>query len=196
MTWGIPFIGRLRWPDWRLSLGVVFAMAILHITTTFMTPATLRTSAYDRLSPALPVNVMSLLPAVTHETQLLPFQASDTRWAVCHFDTTRGGVELNASLPMPGWSLTIYDPAGGAVYAALAQPDRRIDISLLLVPDDDRFLGLTPESQGRASSEERRLRIEARRGIAVLRAPDPGIAYRARIETELRQARCAATQRL
>jgi hypothetical protein len=58
------------------------------------------------------------------------------------------------------------------------------------VPDDDRFLGLSPEAQGRRSIRQRQLQVMARTGIAVLRAPDSGYAYRAMTEADMKRASC------
>lgn len=184
------YLARLGRPDPRLVIAAVFAIAILHVCTTFAAPKMAPSSAYQRLAPALKPNTMVVLPAVTPDSQPLPFMAPDMRIALCRFDTGRGKVALTAALPGPGWSLTLYDPDGLATYTAVGRPERRTDISLLLVPDDDRFFGLSPEAQGLRSPRQTQLQVQARKGIAILRAPDAGISYRARSEVELRRAGC------
>lgn len=184
------YLLRLKNVDLRLLLAALFAMAILHVATTFAAPSMATGSAWDRLSPALRPNTMVVLPPVTPDTQPLPYMSADARVAMCLFDTRQGQVVLTATLPAPGWTLTLYDTKGGAVYAAAGRPDRATPISLLLVPDDDRFMGLSPEAQGLRSPRQTQLRVQARRGIAVLRAPDAGFAYRARTEAELATASC------
>jgi len=185
------YLARLGRPDPRLILAAVFSIAILHICTTFAAPQMALSSAYRRLAPALKSNTMVVFPAITPESQPLPYLAPDVRIAVCHFDTRAGKVAMTATLPGPGWSLTLYDPQGIAIYTAGGRDDRATTVSLLLVPDDDRFMGLSPEAQGRTSPRQAQLQVQARKGLAVLRAPDQGYSYRARTEAALRSATCA-----
>lgn len=184
------FLARLRRIDLRHVLAALFAIAILHVITTLTAPSTALSSAWDRLAPALKPNMMVVLPDVTPDAQPLPFMAPDFKVAVCMFDTRKGQVSLSASLPSAGWSLTLYDPKGTAIHTAAGRPDRATPVSLLLVPDDDRFMGLTPEAQGLRSPRQTELRIQARKGLAILRAPDMGYAYRARTDAELARASC------
>ena len=184
------FLARLRRIDFRHVLAALFAIAILHVITTFTAPSMALSSAWARLAPALKPNTMVVLPAVTPDAQPLPFTAPDFKVAVCMFDTRRGPVAISASLPSAGWNLTLYDPKGTAIHSATGRPDRATPVALLLVPDDDRFMGLTPEAQGLRSPQQAELRIQARKGLAILRAPDMGYAYRARIDAELARASC------
>lgn len=181
---------HLRRLNPRLMLAALFSIAVLHVATTFAAPRMAVSSAWDRLAPALKANTMVVLPPITPEAQPLPYLAPDARIAICLFDTRNGKVTLTASLPGPGWTLTLYDRRRTAIYSAIGRPDRPTAISLLLVPDDDRFLGLTPEAQGLRSPRQNQLQVQARKGFAVLRAPDAGHAYRALIEAELMRATC------
>lgn len=184
------YLARLGRPDLRLILAAVFAIVILHVCATIAAPSMALWSAHQRLAPALKPNAMVVLPAITPESQPLPYLAPDVRIAVCKFDTSRGKVAVRAALPGPGWSLSLYDPDGIATFTAVGRADRRIDVSLVLAPDDDRFLGLSPEAQGRRSLRQRQLQVQARSGLAVLRGPDAGYAYRALTEAELKRASC------
>lgn len=187
-------LAQLRRIDLRLVIAALFAIAVLHIATVFTAPSLATSSAWDRLAPALKANTMIVFPPVTPEAQPLPYLAPDARIAMCLFDTRQGPVALTASLPAPGWSLTLYDKNGLAIYTAAGRPDRPTAVSLLLVPDDDRFMGLTPEAQGLRSPRQNQLRVQALRGLAVLRAPDAGFAYRARTDAELSAAACRIQQ--
>jgi uncharacterized membrane protein len=183
-------LAHLRRFDLRLVLAALFSMAVLHVATTFAAPSLAMSSAWDRLTPALKSNTMVVFPPITPEAQPLPYLAPDTRIAICLFDTRNGKVALTASLPAPGWTLTLYDRRGTAFYSASGRPDKPTAISLLLVPDDDRFMGLTPEAQGLRSPRQIQMQVQARKGLAVLRAPDAGYAYRALTEAELTRASC------
>lgn len=181
----------------------LFASAILHILATFATPVLTPSSAYDRLARTLPVNTMQLLPEVAPGAQPLPFLSPDARYAVCHFDTSDGAVMLTAVLPEPGWALQLYTPEGEAFFTSVGMPARRTDVSLLIVPGDDvwrlgaRPTGLATGLMGRGSAtvavaQDATLTIPANEGVAVLRAPDQGEAFRNRALAELGRARCSA----
>jgi uncharacterized membrane protein len=167
---------------------------ILHVAVTLSAARLASGAAFDRIAPALPVNRMVVLPPVTPQTQPLPFLAPDVRVAVCLFKTRNGVVNVAAALPAPGWTLTLYANDGTSIYSAAAVPDRRTDISLQLVPDDNRFLGLTPEARGQRSPDRPVQRVQASNGLIVIRAPDLGYAYRAQTDAELKRATCRASQ--
>ncbi|MDX2308481.1 MAG: hypothetical protein NW216_09605 [Hyphomicrobium sp.] len=183
-------IPRIAIPSGRLVLAAVFSIAILHILLTFAAPAMTAWTPYGRLAAKLPLNRMTLLPPIGPRAQPLPFVGSDFRLAMCRFDTEEGPVALNATLPAQGWTISIYDADGATIYSAIADPGRRVDVALLIVPDDERFAGLTPEARGDSAVDSGVLRVAATSGIAILRAPDSGLAYRARNEDELKRATC------
>jgi uncharacterized membrane protein len=176
----------------RLVAAAFCAVAILHIIATLVAPELAPSRAYELVSRDLPLNTMQVLPTVTPSSQRLPFMAPDARYAMCRFDTKNGSVALTATLPGPGWILALYSTAGDNFFTSIAQPGRRTDVSLLLVPSDDRFHGLTPAAAGTASGQEpSMLTVPAQSGVAIVRAPEQGQAYRARNLAELKRARCA-----
>lgn len=172
-----------------LVAAALFASAILHILATLATPHLTPTSGYDLLARDLPLNSMQVLPAVTPDTQPVPFMTPDARYAVCRFDTEDGAVTLTAVLPEPGWVLSLYSPSGDAFFTSVASPARRSDVSVLLVPGSDDWRAGTA-APAVAVTGESMLTIPANRGLAVLRAPDQGEAYQARSLAELKRARC------
>jgi hypothetical protein len=181
--------------NWRLVAAAFFAVAILHIVATLSTPSLTLSTGYERLAAGLPLNTIRVLPPVTAEEQPLPFMGTDARYAVCRFDTANGAVALSATLPGPGWILALYSPDGDNFFSSVAQPGRRRDVSLLLVPYDERFHGeqgdATPALITPANSQNPTLTVPARKGIAIIRAPEQGEAYRVRNLAELKRASCA-----
>jgi uncharacterized membrane protein len=174
-----------------LAAAALFAGGILHILTTLATPALTPTSGYDRLARDVPLNSMVILPAVAPDTQVLPFMSPDARYAVCRFDTADGAVRLTAVLPEPGWVLALYSPAGDNFFSSVAQPGRRTDVSISLVPGDDTWRTVSPNPAVQAAqARDPTLTIPANSGLAVLRAPDQGDAYRGRALAELKRAKC------
>ncbi len=177
--------------NWRLAATAFFAIIILHILATFAAPQLVRSTAYSRLASSLPLNQMVVLPPITPDTQPLALMAPDARYAACRFDTSRGPVQLTASLPSPGWTLALYLKDGANFYTAVAESGRRVDVSLLLVSGGEQFPGLSPEARGERSREDATLKVPAKNGIAVLRGPEAGAAYRSRVDNELRRASCS-----
>jgi len=186
------FLDMLPRINLRLVAAAFCAVAILHILATLVAPELAPSRAYEQISQEMPLNTMQILPPVTPSSQRLPFMAPDARYALCRFDTKDGAVSLTATLPGPGWIVALYSTAGDNFFTSVAQPGRRTDVSLLLVPSDDRFRGLTPEAKGASTRpDEPVLTVPAQTGVALVRAPEQGQAYRARNLAELKRARCA-----
>jgi uncharacterized membrane protein len=177
-------------PNPRLILSALFAVVALHICATLAAPAMTLSTPYSRLVAGLPTNTMRILPTITPDTQPFPFLAPDVRIAVCKFDTSKQTVQLNTSLLSLGWTLSLYNMDGESFYTAVGEPGRRVNIALILVPEQEQFQGLTPEARGERSELRPELRVPASKGLAVLRAADAGFAYKARTESELKRAFC------
>jgi len=174
----------------RVVVLALLATAVLHILATLAAPRLAPSPAFGRLADLLPVNAMQVLPPIAPGAQPLPFMGPDSRYAMCRFDSTKGPVQITASLPGAGWSLSVFSDKGDSVYTSVAQAGRRTEISLVLSTTDDKFAGLTPQARGQSVKEDRSLALTAKRGVAILRAPDQGLAYRAVNEAELRRSVC------
>ena len=165
----------------------LFAAAILHILATLATPALTPSSAFGRLASGLPENTMRILPPVSAEAQPLPFLSPDARYAICRFDTRDGTVNVSAILPDPGWTLALFSPEGDNFFTSVASPERRPEVTLLLVPGDDAWRTGTV---GQMTTEGDILTIPANEGLILIRAPDRGEAYNTRAMAELKRASC------
>lgn len=171
-----------------LALAALFASGILHILATLATPMLTPTSAYGRLAGDLPQNTMQVLPDIMPDTQPLPFFTADAQYALCRFDTTDGAVSLTAVLPEPGWTLALYAPSGANFFTSVAAAGRRPEVAIVLVPGESTRRD-EPSEDAEATSVA--LTIRANKGLAVIRAPDRGEAYRARATAELKRAKCS-----
>ncbi|MDH4981288.1 hypothetical protein [Hyphomicrobium sp. D-2] len=183
----------IRNANWLFILAVPVAAGILHICATMAAPYLTAASAYNRLAPGLPVNSMQVLSVAAPGSEPLPFMSPDARYAMCSFDARGGPIDVSATLPADqGWSLSVVTPAGDNIYAAASVPSRPTPITLVLVPSEDAFLGVTPEARGIARNIQPPTPLSASRGIVVMRAPDKGFAYTPHVETLLRDAKCVA----
>ena len=180
---------RIKW----MSLAALpVATGVVHIIATLLAMNTTAGSAYRRLVPGLELNSMKILPPVSQGHQPAPFMTTDARYAMCRFDTAKGPVTVSAVLPDLGWTMGIYRPDGATAYFATAAPGKLNDISVTIVPSDDRFIGLSASERKDAAVPESRLSIAAREGLIVVRAPEKGLAYRAETEKDLARAACSA----
>lgn len=184
------FLERLKALNWRLVGAALISVGILHICATLAMPSLATASAYDRLAAILPANAMRVVPPISPAAQPLPFLAPDFRYAMCRVDAANGPVVVKVSLPDRGWTATLYGTDGGSLYVATGQLGRALEISLQVVSSDERFTGPTPEALGKTRADDAAVTIGAREGIVVVRAPERGIAYQARIESELKRASC------
>lgn len=183
-------VQRLKGLNWRIIGAALISVGILHICATLAAPFLGNASAYQRLAPTLPVNAMRVFPELTAETQPLPFLTPAFRYAMCRVDSSEGPVLVKVVLPDRGWTVSLYSPDGDSLYAASGQLARPTEIALQVVSSDERFTGLTPESRGKARSDDTSLTVSAREGIVVVRAPERGIAYAAKIDSEISRATC------
>ncbi len=183
---------RLKHANWQLIIAAPIAAGILHICATLAAPYLTAASAYSRLAPALPVNKMQVLHDIAPGTEPLPFLSPDARYAMCRFDASNGPVSISATLPPdPGWMLAVITPQGDNVYAAASAPGRETPITLVLVPSENHFLGVTPEARGVAGDRQPPVAVAATRGIVVIRGPDKGLAYRAEAQRNMKRATCS-----
>jgi uncharacterized membrane protein len=180
-------LNRLR----VLGLALV-AAAILHILATLAAPQLSGVSPFARLTPIAPLHQFEVLGPITPQAQPLPFLSPDMRYAICRYDTSKGPVAVTANLPGRGWMLSLYTTQGDNFFTAVGQDAQPSDLNILLTPTADRFLGLTPEARGKASEVTNALTLTTGRGMAVLRAPDRGGAYRFETEAMLKRAKCIA----
>lgn len=183
----------LKNANWQLIIAAPVAAGVLHICATLAAPYLTAASAYSRLAPGLPVNRMQLLNVSAPGTEPLPFLSPDARYAMCRFDSSGGPVTISSTLPPDiGWTLTVMTPQGDNIYATASVPARPTPVSLVLVPSDEAFLGVTPEARGIARDAQPPTVVSARRGIVVVRGPDKGFSYQRHVEAVLKDAHCTA----
>jgi uncharacterized membrane protein len=183
-----------KWLDTGLLRAVLIsaiAAAIVHISATFAIPHLVATSAYERLLPRLPLNVLVLLPPPTPNAQLLPYQAPDMHYAMCRFDASKSPVVVKANLPEPGWTFALYSPEGDNFYVVPGHDQRRTEVHAVLAPEGDAWMG-NWTAANLADRTLTEIQTPSPRGLLVIQAPMKGQAYRREIEAELARASCAA----
>ena len=186
----MPLIQRLLTVEaLRTGIAALLMGSILHLCTTFVLARIGATQPYAKVVQALPVNEMRLMPPVTPKSQVLPFEAADMLSTACSFDASTGPVVIRAVLAGAGWTLGLHSPSGTNFYSIAGQDGRRTDIALMLIPAGDEFVPMPRDTTGQ-QSRILQVALPAKTGLAVLRAPLPGQAWKAEVEVDLKLASC------
>jgi len=170
--------------QWRLLLAALVAAAIVHIWTTLSAMDQPIMPGYATIVRNLPVNKITYLDPITPETQPLPFMMPDSLYAICRFDASTASIQLTASLPEAGWSLSLHAPNGDNFYFVPGTDARVTKLDLVLQPAGAAYL-TAPGSQIARGVERPKVHLPVAEGIAILRAPIKGLAYR-RLTDEMR----------
>ncbi len=187
MSWLLTRIWRL---NWRVVFLALFSVGILHICATITAAQFGNHPGYRTLAKPLPLHQMTLLSPVSHTNQPLPFLSPNVRYALCRFDTSKGSVEINVTLPDSTWTLGLHSPKGENIFTAAGQEDGTQVFKIKLLPSPDRFAGLTPEAQGSSGKGPAGLTFVAQKGLAIVRGPIRGTAYIRAVERTLNKANC------
>lgn len=187
---------NLRIPGWLHARTIVAALllgAVVHIATTLLWARMSATKAFDAIALKLPPNRMTVLSPTTANDQLLPFQSPDMRYAICRFDARDGSVAVKATLPGPGWSLSLHSADGDNFFVVTGQDGRKTELSLLLVPQSDEFIPVPRDVSGTQAVSQ--IALSNPEGLIMVRGPIPAAAYRFAVETELLRASCVLRKR-
>ena len=181
-----------RFPRLRLHTIVLSLIGggIVHICMTFGWPLLAAGNPVRQIAAALPGEGVHILPSPPRGKAVMAFQGTDSLYAACRFNVADAAVAVRATLPEPGWMISVLDGNGDSLYVVTGQGQRRTDVSVLLLPAGDRFVGLLPET--RFSSGFAQVVVPDGGGIVLIRAPNKGTSYKAEAEAELAKATCVA----
>jgi len=166
------------------------AAGIVHIWTTLRAMEGRQSPGYTQLIADRPVNAPTYLKPITPSFQPLPFMMPDSFYAVCPYDTAKTAVRLKADLLDAGWSLSLHTPDGANFYFVPGTALRITRLDLTLQPAGTAFLA--PPGLDHASNVQRpKILLAHPRGVAIVRAPIEGLAYRRTIDESLNGFGCA-----
>jgi len=107
-------------PRFSLTVGLLATLclaAIIHILVVLSVPQNVRHSAYDNVAAHGPDRQFNLLPEVRPGAEALPDLDPAMKHATCRFQLNDGPVLFDASIPVPFWSIGLFNAAGEAVYS-------------------------------------------------------------------------------
>ncbi|ASP33296.1 hypothetical protein [Labrenzia sp. VG12] len=107
-------------PRFSLTVGLLATLclaAIIHILVVLSIPHNVQHSAYDNVAAHGPDRQFNLLPDVNPGAEALPDLDPAMKHATCRFQLSEGPVLFDASIPVPFWSIGLFNAAGEAVYS-------------------------------------------------------------------------------
>jgi uncharacterized membrane protein len=163
----------IRWLLWLLA-GALLG-GIVHLVAVLILPRTATQDAYSRLSPTVPVNVVTPLPAPTPQNIVIPFMDPAFASAVCRYDLSSGAIKLTAPLSPAYTSVSFYTRRGVAYYAINDRSAGRRQIELQLMTTAQR--ADLPEEEDVTAADRLIVESPSDTGLIVLRAlaPEPGL---------------------
>jgi uncharacterized membrane protein len=183
----------IAWLLW-LCAGV-FLGGVVHLAAVLALPTTATHDAYSRLSPVAPVNIVTALPQIVPQNEVMPFMDPAFSTAVCRYDLSEGPIKLRVPISVAYTSVSFYTRRGIAYYAIndRAAGRRLIELDLMTefqrsqLPDEedvtsaDRLIVASPTTTGlivlRALASEPSLMPAAQTALAAAtcqRQPMPG----------------------
>lgn len=183
---------RFRWllDQWRLVAAALVAAAVVHIWLTLSATAQRVSPGYATLTRWLAVNQVSHLPPLAAGKQPLPFMMPDMLYAICVYDASRAAIRLKAVLPEAGYSLSLHTPAGANFYFVPGTNERITDLDLVLQTSGTAFFLPRTEAPN-SRTEKPKVALPGPRGIAILRTPIKGLAYRRLADEQRDSFTCA-----
>ena len=175
--------------NWRAIAGGILAGGIVHILVTLAIPYYSPKTPFRMLAATLPLNQMTIAPATTSRSQLLPYMTPQVRHAFCRYDIHRGPVRISARLLDPSWTLAFYTPQGDNFHTVTGLATRTNDVTFDLVRPADRFWGLFSFRKA-VRTDRPTVETPQKTGLVVLRAPVNGTAFTSQTVKALELARC------
>lgn len=177
-----------------LSVGLLATLclaAIIHILVVLSIPQNVLHSAYDNIGNHGPDRQFNLLPDVHPGEETLPDLDPAMKHAACRFQLADGPVLFDASIPVPFWSIGLFNAAGEAVYSLNNRTAGAERLSMLVLTTEQ--LSILRENP--PENLEDLIVIETEEplsGFALLRAYVPHPTRADSIDRALRAASCGS----
>ncbi len=167
---------------------------LIHIFSILTMPYLAPANAWTRFNSALTANHMTVLPQPRkNQPSIMPFQASDIRYAVCRYDITAGPVLITAEIPDDLWTVALYT-SSGENFDLIRGSDLKLNLLRLKLFKKKTNPGLDAhirrDDQKNTQKDERSLDVMSNTGIVVIRAPIPGQSFSNEAKSYLSNATC------
>lgn len=178
-------------PRFSLTVGLLATLClamIVHILVVFAIPLNVPHSAYQNVAIHGPDRQFNLLPDTRPNQEPLPGLDPAMHHASCRFQLEDGPAFFDASIPVPFWSIGIFNTAGEAVYSLNNRTAGADRLSLLLITPEQ--LSILRENPPENLEDLIVIETEAISGFALLRAYVPHPTRRDAVNAALVQAGC------
>jgi len=179
-------------PRFSLTVGLLATAclaAIIHILVVLSIPRNVQHSAFDNVAAYGPDRRFNLLPDVRPGEEALPDLDPAMKHSTCRFQLADGPVLFDASIPVPFWSIGLFNSAGEAVYSLNNRTAGAERLSMLVLTT--RQLAILRENP--PENLENLIVIETENpmsGFALLRAYVPHPSKADAIDRALKAASC------
>ncbi|QDG76993.1 hypothetical protein [Labrenzia sp. PHM005] len=170
------------------TLAVFCLAAVIHILVVLTIPLNVKHGAYDDVQRYGPDRQFNVLPDVKPGAEPLPGLDPAMKHAICRFQLANGTVFFDAELPVPFWSIGIFNEAGEAVYSLNNRTAGADRLSMLLITPEQ--LSILRENPPENLEDLIVIETKETSGIALLRAYIPHPTRANAIEAAMSQATC------
>jgi uncharacterized membrane protein len=174
---------------WLLLLfGGALLGGVVHLATIIVLPLTATQDAYARLGKTAPVNKVTVLPAPTPESAVMPLMDPAFARAVCRYDLSQGPLKLSVPVSLAYTSVSFYTRHDVAYYAIndRAAGRRVIELDLMTVEQHNQM----PEDEDVTAADRLIVESPTVTGLIAIRAlaPEPGLMPMA--QNSIANAKC------
>ncbi len=162
-----------------LLLAGLLLGGVVHFATVIVLPRTATQDAYARLSPIVPVNAVTPLPAPTSTQTVMPLMDPAMATAVCRYDLSKGPLKITVPVSPAYTSISFYTRSDIAYYAIndRAAGRRVIELDLMTTAQREQM----PEDEEITAADRLIVESPSDTGLVAIRAlaPEPGLMQKA-----------------
>lgn len=174
---------------WSLAfLATLSLAAVVHILVVLAIPHQVTHSAYTDTGQFGPDRQFNLLPPVKAGSEPLPGLDPAMKHAACRYQLDEGPVLFTAAIPVPFWSIGLFNDAGEVVYSLNNRTAGSDILSMLLITPEQ--LAILRENPPPDLDELIVIETKAPKGFALLRALSPSTARDLEVDLAMKTAYC------
>jgi len=169
-------------------LAVLSLAAIVHILVVLTIPQNATHSAYSNAARFGPDRAFNLLPDVVPGAEPLPGLDPAMKHALCRYQLDDGPVLFTASIPVPFWSMGLFNTRGDTIYSVNNRTAGSETLSMLVLTTEQ--LSILRENPPENLDDLIVIETENTEGFALLRAFVPHPSEAGQIGRALHAASC------
>ncbi len=178
-----------RYVSFTVGMLAVLSLAVIvHILVVLTIPENVNHSTYDNTARFGADRQFNLLPDIAPGTEPLPALDPAMKHAVCRFQLSKGAVLFSAQVPVPFWSMGLFNSAGEAIYSLNNRTAGSDTLSMLVLTPEQ--LSILRENPPEDLEDMIVIETDSTEGFALLRAFVPHPSEAEQIDAALKRAQC------